>query len=99
MTETSNEVCFVKMCGNPGIKIPIFTSSSRNNTLCVRLPQFIPALLFLLVVFPQDLLEKGLDASNFAMLGLGDIVIPGKYTKRISETFDLFVLDSSMFMI
>lgn len=30
-----------------------------------------------LVVFPQDLLEKGLDASNFAMLGLGDIVIPG----------------------
>jgi minor histocompatibility antigen H13 len=29
------------------------------------------------VVFPQDLLEKGLDASNFAMLGLGDIVIPG----------------------
>lgn len=29
------------------------------------------------VVFPQDLLEKGLNASNFAMLGLGDIVIPG----------------------
>ena len=29
------------------------------------------------VVFPQDLLEKGLGASNFAMLGLGDIVIPG----------------------
>ena len=29
------------------------------------------------VVFPQDLLEKGLAASNFAMLGLGDIVIPG----------------------
>lgn len=29
------------------------------------------------VVFPQDLLEKGLEASNFAMLGLGDIVIPG----------------------
>ncbi|KAF3860969.1 hypothetical protein F7725_001224 [Dissostichus mawsoni] len=29
------------------------------------------------VVFPQDLLERGLDASNFAMLGLGDIVIPG----------------------
>uniref|UniRef100_A0A672QLX6 Histocompatibility (minor) 13 n=1 Tax=Sinocyclocheilus grahami TaxID=75366 RepID=A0A672QLX6_SINGR len=28
------------------------------------------------LVFPQDLLEKGLDASNFAMLGLGDIVIP-----------------------
>ncbi|XP_022092847.1 minor histocompatibility antigen H13-like [Acanthaster planci] len=29
------------------------------------------------LVFPQDILEKGLDASNFAMLGLGDIVIPG----------------------
>uniref|UniRef100_A0A667XBG0 Histocompatibility (minor) 13 n=1 Tax=Myripristis murdjan TaxID=586833 RepID=A0A667XBG0_9TELE len=29
------------------------------------------------LVFPQDLLEKGLEASNFAMLGLGDIVIPG----------------------
>lgn len=31
------------------------------------------------VVFPQDLLEKGLDADNFAMLGLGDIVIPGDW--------------------
>ncbi|KAF0289042.1 Minor histocompatibility antigen H13 [Amphibalanus amphitrite] len=29
------------------------------------------------IVFPQDLLEKGLAADNFAMLGLGDIVIPG----------------------
>ncbi|EEB15662.1 minor histocompatibility antigen H13, putative [Pediculus humanus corporis] len=29
------------------------------------------------LVFPQDLLEKGLGANNFAMLGLGDIVIPG----------------------
>ena len=29
------------------------------------------------LVFPQDLLEKGFAASNFAMLGLGDIVIPG----------------------
>merc|ERR1712025_678422 len=30
------------------------------------------------LVFPQDLLESGpLNASNFAMLGLGDIVIPG----------------------
>ena len=25
----------------------------------------------------QDLLENGLNATNFAMLGLGDIVIPG----------------------
>jgi len=29
------------------------------------------------VIFPSDLLENGLSASNFAMLGLGDIVIPG----------------------
>ncbi|CAH1773498.1 unnamed protein product [Owenia fusiformis] len=29
------------------------------------------------LVFPQDLLENGLAANNFAMLGLGDIVIPG----------------------
>ncbi|XP_031549797.1 minor histocompatibility antigen H13-like isoform X2 [Actinia tenebrosa] len=29
------------------------------------------------LVFPMDVLEKGLSASNFAMLGLGDIVIPG----------------------
>lgn len=34
-------------------------------------------IFFFSVVFPQDLLEKGLDANNFAMLGLGDIVIPG----------------------
>lgn len=37
----------------------------------------------ILVVFPQDLLERGLDASNFAMLGLGDIVIPGNFSKLI----------------
>uniref|UniRef100_A0A1B6DVH2 Minor histocompatibility antigen H13 n=2 Tax=Clastoptera arizonana TaxID=38151 RepID=A0A1B6DVH2_9HEMI len=29
------------------------------------------------LVFPQDLLEQGISASNFAMLGLGDIVVPG----------------------
>lgn len=29
------------------------------------------------LVFPQDLLSNGFHASNFAMLGLGDIVIPG----------------------
>ncbi|KAL1110409.1 hypothetical protein AAG570_007940 [Ranatra chinensis] len=29
------------------------------------------------LVFPQDLLEQGLKANNFAMLGLGDIVVPG----------------------
>jgi len=44
-------------------------------------PSPCPSLL-LVVVFPQDLLEKGLEADNFAMLGLGDIVIPGKGTRR-----------------
>ncbi|OQV19685.1 Minor histocompatibility antigen H13 [Hypsibius exemplaris] len=29
------------------------------------------------LIFPQDLLENGFAAKNFAMLGLGDIVIPG----------------------
>ncbi|KAJ0173922.1 hypothetical protein K1T71_010068 [Dendrolimus kikuchii] len=29
------------------------------------------------LVFPQDLLVNGFNASNFAMLGLGDIVVPG----------------------
>ncbi|XP_065577350.1 minor histocompatibility antigen H13-like [Artemia franciscana] len=29
------------------------------------------------LIFPSDLLENGLSASNFAMLGLGDIIIPG----------------------
>lgn len=29
------------------------------------------------MVFPQDLLQNGFAANNFAMLGLGDIVIPG----------------------
>lgn len=29
------------------------------------------------LIFPQDLLTNGLQAKNFAMLGLGDIVIPG----------------------
>lgn len=47
--------------------------------------QTFPSLclsLLLVVVFPQDLLEKGLEADNFAMLGLGDIVIPGKDRRR-----------------
>lgn len=32
---------------------------------------------FYIVIFPMDILERGLAAKNFAMLGLGDIVIPG----------------------
>ena len=30
-------------------------------------------------MFPMDLLEHGLGAQNFGMLGLGDIVVPGLY--------------------
>lgn len=33
--------------------------------------------IVIVVIFPQDILENGLHAKNFAMLGLGDIVIPG----------------------
>lgn len=33
--------------------------------------------LFPPVVFPQDFLERGFEGNHFAMLGLGDIVIPG----------------------
>ncbi|CAK1553103.1 unnamed protein product [Leptosia nina] len=59
------------------------------------------------LVFPQDLLVNGLNASNFAMLGLGDIVVPGifialllrfdKSLKRNSEfyfraTFSAYIL-------
>lgn len=29
------------------------------------------------VIFPVDLIEKGISSTNYAMLGLGDIVIPG----------------------
>lgn len=39
---------------------------------------YVCIYIFIAVVFPQDLLENGvLAANNFAMLGLGDIVIPG----------------------
>ncbi|XP_005098404.1 minor histocompatibility antigen H13 [Aplysia californica] len=40
------------------------------------------------LVFPQDLLEHGLSADNFAMLGLGDIVIPGIFIALLLR-FDL----------
>lgn len=33
--------------------------------------------LFFLVIFPQDLIENGIYADKYALLGLGDIVIPG----------------------
>lgn len=48
------------------------------------------------MVFPQDLLEKGLEASNFAMLGLGDIVIPGIFIALLLR-FDNRYEDPSVF--
>ena len=32
---------------------------------------------FIKVIFPQDLIENGFNAEKYALLGLGDIVIPG----------------------
>ena len=40
------------------------------------------------MVFPQDLIQHGLAANNFAMLGLGDIVIPGIFIALLLR-FDL----------
>ena len=31
------------------------------------------------VVFPMDFLELGIYGTNFSLLGLGDIVLPGNY--------------------
>ncbi|KAM7404183.1 hypothetical protein PAMP_011553 [Pampus punctatissimus] len=56
------------------------------------------------LVFPQDLLEKGLDARNFAMLGLGDIVIPGifialllRFDVRSNRVFTVSSISSFFF--
>ena len=48
----------------------------KNNNVKPTDKPDISCFVFL-VIFPMDLLEKGLAAKNFAMLGLGDIVIPG----------------------
>merc|ERR1712071_673566 len=48
------------------------------------------------LVFPQDFLEKGLDADNFAMLGLGDIVIPGIFIALLLR-FDISLKRKSNF--
>ena len=49
------------------------------------------------LVFPQDLLENGLEAKNMAMLGLGDIVIPGifialllRYDKSLNRSCNFY---------
>ncbi|KAF8787458.1 Minor histocompatibility antigen H13 like protein [Argiope bruennichi] len=43
------------------------------------------------LVFPQDILENWLSSSNFAMLGLGDVVIPGIFIALLLR-FDESVL-------
>jgi minor histocompatibility antigen H13 len=48
------------------------------------------------LVFPQDLLENGLGATNFAMLGLGDIVIPGIFIALLLR-YDISLKRSSNF--
>ena len=49
---------------------------------------YLFAYLCISVVFPQDLIQNGLAANNFAMLGLGDIVIPGIFIALLLR-FDL----------
>lgn len=43
--------------------------------MCMACPDLCPCAAA--VMFPMDLLEKGISANNFGMLGLGDIVVPG----------------------
>jgi minor histocompatibility antigen H13 len=53
------------------------------------------------VTFPQDLIENGFYANKFAILGLGDIVVPGIFIALLlrfdyrSVEFRLFVCISS----
>jgi minor histocompatibility antigen H13 len=45
------------------------------------------------VIFPQDLIENGINGDKFALLGLGDIVIPGIFIAlllRFDMRFDIF---------
>lgn len=50
--------------------------------------------IFITVIFPQDLLENGILAStNFAMLGLGDIVIPGIFIAFLLRFDQRYVLE------
>ena len=39
----------------------------------------IQLICHLAVVFPMDFLELGIHGTNFSLLGLGDIVLPGNY--------------------
>lgn len=43
----------------------------------------------ILVVFPMDFLEHGIYGSNFSMLGLGDIVLPGNHFVNLTTMSQL----------
>lgn len=67
---------------------------------CLFLPSLILTILFLLfptfllVVFPRDFLVNGIFGTEMAMLGLGDIVIPGVFIAlllRFDQTYVAFV--------
>lgn len=49
-------------------------------------------MLYSVVVFPMDFLELGINGTNFSLLGLGDIVLPGNYDHY---TFDVVILLST----
>lgn len=54
-----------------GLKKGFFNPFLSHSFICVCIDGTVE--------FPMDLLEKGLAAKNFGMLGLGDIVVPGKF--------------------
>ena len=43
------------------------------------------------MTFPQDLLENGFYANKFAILGLGDIVVPGIFIALLLRFDNRFV--------
>ena len=48
-----------------------------------------------IVVFPMDFLELGIYGTNFSLLGLGDIVLPGNYGHC---TFDVILFCIGIFV-
>ena len=64
----------LKSRGIEGGFMDLKLSSNRGKNFDV---QFLNSLFS--VVFPMDFIEKGIFGSNFAMLGLGDIVLPGVF--------------------
>lgn len=76
------------------VEAPIKCKISFYYHLLLLLRTIFTHTLTIVVMFPQDLLEKGLAANNCAMLGLGDIVIPGifialllRYDYRYAQTY------------